>query len=112
MTFRLTRKAEEDIIDIYIRGTRTFGPAQADAYHRKLEETFRLLAEFPQVARERTEISPPVRVHLCGAHIIVYRADADGNVLIIRVRHSREDWISNPSGAAEEQGSPPEEEQA
>ncbi|MDX6750455.1 type II toxin-antitoxin system RelE/ParE family toxin [Geminicoccaceae bacterium 1502E] len=97
MTWRLTRRAEADIIEIYIRGVQAFGLAEADAYHRKLEQAFQLLAQFPQIAPERAEIDPPVRIHPCGSHIIIYRAAADGEVLIIRVRHSREDWISDPA---------------
>ena len=56
MTFRLTRQAEGDVIDIYLYSAGTFGIAQADAYHDKLEATFRLLADQPYIARERTEI--------------------------------------------------------
>lgn len=103
MTYRLTRRAEEDVIEIYVRGAQAFGLAQADTYHRRLEETFQLLAEFPHLARKRTEIDPPVRIHPYGAHIIVYTAAADDRVLIIRVRHGREDWISDPFGSEPEE---------
>jgi len=92
VTFRLTRQAERDVIDIYLYTAEAFGITQADAYHDKLATTFHLLGEQPYMARERKEIDPPVRVHPCGAHIIIYIVSADENVLIVRVRHGSEDW--------------------
>ena len=95
MTFRLTRQAERDVIDIYFYTAEPFGLAQADTYHDKLEATFRVLAERPHIARERVEIDPPVRVHPFGSHIIIYTVAADENVLIVRVRHGSGDWVSD-----------------
>jgi toxin ParE1/3/4 len=62
----------------------------------RLRRTFDLLAENPRLARERTELSPPVRVHPCGAHVVIYTVEDDGTVLIVRVRHGREDWAGSP----------------
>lgn len=90
--YSLSYKAEEDIIDIFLRGADQFGLQQAEHYHTILEKTFQFLAENPLAAHLRTEISPPVRVHPVESHIIVYTADDEGRVFIIRVRHSHEDW--------------------
>lgn len=87
--------AEADLVEIYIRGAAEFGLAQADAYHTRLERIFELIADQPGIARIREEISPPVRVHPYGAHIIIYQEDTSGSVLIIRIRHSREDWLND-----------------
>ena len=95
--YRLAVKAEEDILEIYIDGARKFGTAQADAYHHGLERVFEFLSATPQAAREREEIDPPVRIHPFKAHIVVYVTDANGDVLILRVRHGREDWIEAPA---------------
>lgn len=95
MTFRLTRQAEGDVVGIYLYTAETFGITQADAYHDKLEATFNLLGAHPYMAREHTEIDPPVRVHPCGSHIIIYTVSADDSVLVVRVRHGSEDWISD-----------------
>lgn len=91
--YTLSSKAEEDIIEIFLRGAEQFGLQQAEHYHTILEKTFRFLAENPLAAHLRTEISPPVRVHPIESHIIVYTTDDDGKVFIIRVRHSHEDWL-------------------
>lgn len=97
MTWQLTREAEADIIDIYRYGARTFGIAHADAHHDRLEKTFDLLAAFPQMARERPELDPPMRVHPCHPHIILDTTAPDGSIHIIRIRHGSEDWTSSGS---------------
>ncbi|WP_328186520.1 type II toxin-antitoxin system RelE/ParE family toxin [Marinobacter sp. OP 3.4] len=95
MDYVLSRKAEEDVVSIFLEGTVEFGVDQADRYHKKLEESFRFLASNPLAAPERTELSPPVRVHPVGVHIIVYRLEPQSDrVLIIRIRHGKEDWLS------------------
>jgi toxin ParE1/3/4 len=95
LPFRLTRKAEGDVIGIYVEGVRMFGEAQAERYHQQLANVFDLIGRNPQIARERGEITPPVRVHPHQAHLIVYVVDNDGAALIVRVRHGREDWESD-----------------
>ena len=94
MAYRLTRAAAEDIRHIYREGKRLFGVRQANLYHLFLESIFGMLAQNPEAARARTEITPPVRVHPCGAHLVVYVKTDEGDVLVLRVRHARENWIS------------------
>lgn len=96
MAYTLTRKAADDIIDIYLQGHTLFGADQAERYHSGMKNVFAFLAREPQSARERTEINPPIRVHPYGSHIILYLIDESGDILILRVRHGREDWHSNP----------------
>ena len=96
MGYRLSRAAERDIVHIFVEGMREFGIAQADTYHAELQRTFRLIAANPRMARQRTEIAPPVRIHPCGSHVIVYVVEEGDDVLIVRVRHGREDWADNP----------------
>ncbi len=47
----------------------------------------------PEIARERTEFHPPVRLHPHQAHLIVYQLE-DKHLLIIRVLHRRTDWTT------------------
>jgi toxin ParE1/3/4 len=91
MRYRTTRRANQDIIDIYLRSAAEFGTDQAELYHAELVAAFERLAAHPRIARERTEFSPPVRLHPCGAHMIVYAEHGDG-ILVIRVLHGRQDW--------------------
>lgn len=103
MSYRLSRRAEEDLIDIYLASVEAFGPAQADRYQDVLEAAFDLIGRFPEIARERTEFDPPVRVHPCKSHLVIYLVGPDGP-FIVRVRHAHEDWESSPDGDG--QGAP------
>lgn len=94
MSYRLSRKAEDDILRIYLESTRLFGRALAETYHQNLKTTIEHLAARPRMARERTEISPPVRIHPFKAHLIVYVIEDTGGIFIIRVRHGHEDWTA------------------
>lgn len=93
--YRLTRPADEDFVLMYLQGDEQFGPNQAERYAAGMTATFETLAQFPKLTRERKEHRPPVRVHRYGAHVIVYRIEEDG-ILILRIRYGREDWSNNP----------------
>ena len=95
--YRLGLAARQDVITIYLSSEEMFGEAQADRYLAGLRSTFDFLASNPRSARERREFEPPVRIHRYRAHVIVYAVDDEG-VLIIRVRHGHEDWVSSPLG--------------
>lgn len=95
MSYRLSKSAERDLIDIYLEGVRSFGFKIADEYSFQLESIFETLSNHPNIARERLEITPPVRVHPFRSHMIIYETDAIG-VLILRIRHHRENWIDDP----------------
>lgn len=92
MAYRLTCKAAEDISEIYSFGAEQFGVDQADSYHTLLERTFEFLANNPLVARKRLELLPPVRIHPVRSNLVIYQAEDNGNVLVVRVRHGHEDW--------------------
>lgn len=96
MRFSLSVEAEEDIIEIAEQGVRTFGSVQARRYHDELFAVFDLIAENPRIAREREEISPPVRIHPFKAHLVVYRIEENGAILVVRIRHGHEDWAGDP----------------
>ena len=92
MAYRLTNKAVEDITNILVEGVRLFGAEQAEKYHSGMEDVFQLLSNNPELARERDEITPPVRIHPYGSHLIVYVVESGRDVLIVRIRHGHEDW--------------------
>lgn len=93
--FRLTRAAADDLAAIFLEGIGQFGLPQADAYHEGLSAIFAFLADYPYAARLREDISPPVRVHPYKAHLVIYDVGDVDEVIILRVRHGREDWMSS-----------------
>ncbi len=93
MIYQLSKDAEQDVFDIFIHSAKEFGIQQAESYHDKLAACFEFLAENPTAAPLRQEITPPVRIHPVGAHIVIYMEEPTGEILIIRVRHQHENWI-------------------
>lgn len=93
MRYRTTFEADQDIIDIYIRGAEQFGVSQSERYVDDLFNTFERLADNPHMARERHELNPAMRLHPYQAHVIAYTIRED-DILIVRVLHGRQDWQS------------------
>lgn len=70
--------------DIWHYDAASWGVARADRYADGLFALFDLLADFPQMARERSEFKPALRIHPSGAHLVIYRADGQ-RIEIIRI---------------------------
>ncbi len=90
-SYQTTVQADEDIIDIYVRGVQDFGVPAAEHYLVKLRSTFESLADFPRMSRLLKEFRPPLRAHPCGSHMIFYNEVQNG-VLILRVLGGNQDW--------------------
>ena len=88
---RLTPAALTDLDTIWEQTVARWSVEQAEAYILQLNESFRLLGDFPEMVRERAEISPPIRLYPSGRHLILYRLEA-GALVILRVVHQRQNW--------------------
>lgn len=85
--------AEADLADIWRHGAARWGRDQAERYADGLFALFDLLAAYPEIAREREEFTPPVRIHPSGSHLVVYRQEGQG-VEIIRILHAHRDLMA------------------
>ena len=81
--------AETDLSEIWRHGAISWGIGQADRYADSLFALFDLLADFPEMARERGEFKPSVRIHPSGVHLVIYRVRGQG-VEIIRILHAHQ----------------------
>lgn len=95
MSYRLSADAEADLAAIFWHGLESVGAPRTERYLEELEETFALLARFPEAARLRTEIEPAIRAYPKDAHIVLYEFDGE-DIVIVRVRSARENWASRP----------------
>lgn len=93
MSYSLTSKAGEDIVGIFIAGANQFGIDQAEEYHTSVYKVFELLSKNTELGQQRFVINPPVRIYPYRSHLIVYIVN-NSQILIIRVRHQREDWYA------------------
>ena len=85
--------AEIDLSDIWHYGADNWGIEQADRYADGLFSLFDLLSDFPEMARERDEFSPPVRIHPSGVHLVIYRMEGQG-IEIIRILHAHQNLMA------------------
>ena len=90
MTYKLTPDADDDLIEIYVHGFLNFGETQAEKYFSELEDCFEVLSNAPLICRERTEFTPPVRIHHHGRHLVIYVIQ-DDRILIVRALHDSMD---------------------
>ena len=83
-SYRLTKAAEEDLIDIANYGDTEFGVTQSDSYRDKLKARFSQLADQPMIYPAVDHIRVGYRRSVCGVHAIYYRLDSEG-VEIVRI---------------------------
>lgn len=89
--YRLTPAAQNDLEKIWLYTARTWSAAQADRYTDILEDTLERLLFMPEMARERGDFDPPVRIHPSAEHLIIYRIKGN-QLLILRVLGANQDW--------------------
>lgn len=87
-SYRLTERADRDVIEIFLYGLQNFGLAKVEQYRNSLTNCFDLLAENPRLGRGAGAIAPGVRRHEHGSHIILYEQESCG-VTILALVHVR-----------------------
>mgnify|MGYP005999367191 CR=1 FL=1 len=83
--YRLSKKAEIDLLDIAIHGDREFGIAQSDKYRDKLKKQFSLIGSSPLHYSSVDHIRVGYRRSVCGVHSIYYKIGNDGVSEIVRI---------------------------
>jgi toxin ParE1/3/4 len=99
--YRKTRRADEDLKEIYRYTRRMWGRAQAVRYIRVLDQRFKALANNPLSGMAREELQPEgLRSFVHGDHVVFYQQQPYG-VLIVRVLHGRQDVRTHFDSAEE-----------
>jgi toxin ParE1/3/4 len=81
--YKVSPAAQQDLVDIYVRGFREWGESKAEEYQLKLISSFQLLAENPDMGHG-VAILPQLRRHELNPYVIFYRKFSYG-VRIARV---------------------------
>ena len=84
MRIRYSAEAHNDLVDIIFYGNENFGPQQSSKYVAQIRNAIELIGLNPEIARLRTELERPVRIHTVGAHMVVFDVE-DGMVVIVRI---------------------------
>jgi toxin ParE1/3/4 len=87
-TFRLSRLAEADLMDIGAYSLDTWSEDQAIRYIDGLETCCQQLADNPQSGRSCEHIRPGLRRMEHARHVVFYRIESRG-ILISRILHQR-----------------------
>jgi toxin ParE1/3/4 len=89
-TFRLTRKAREDLKSIARWTQHRWGVAQRNNYLAQLDKRFALLADAPTLGRSCDAIRSGYRQYHEGRHLIFYVLIPEG-IEVVRVLHDAMD---------------------
>lgn len=84
-SFKVSELAQEDLLEIYEQ----IAPENPDAATRLMQsfrEKFGLLAQFPNMGKERNELLLYLRSFPAGNYLIFYQPTDEG-IEILRVRH-------------------------
>ena len=87
-TFRFSRRAEADLIEIGEYTLRAWGEDQTIRYIDDLETCCQQLADNPELGRPCDNIRPGLRRMKQGQHVIFYRQKPRG-ILVSRILHQR-----------------------
>jgi toxin ParE1/3/4 len=90
-SFRLSVKAEEDLVEIYTYGIFQFGYTQANKYVLGLEETLTKLAQSPFMGKRSDLVSKGLRSFVYKSHLIFYQLE-DKGILIVRILNQSRDY--------------------
>jgi toxin ParE1/3/4 len=86
--FRISVRAEANLLSIGTHTLRTWGEAQAALYMSELEACCQMLADNPALGRTCGHIRPGLRCMEHGKHVLFYREEA-ANILVSRILHQR-----------------------
>lgn len=88
--YRLLKASEADLNDIWKYTYDTWGIRQASKYLRQIKKRIETLSNNPGLGHKRDSISEGLFCYHEGRHLIMYRKEEKG-IVIIRVLHDRMD---------------------
>jgi len=89
--YKTSKLAEEDLLDIFLKGIEDFGVKKAQQYSLEMDKAFNLLADYPNMGKSRDELFPGALSFSVGSHIVFYRKNIK-QIEISRILHKRMDY--------------------
>jgi toxin ParE1/3/4 len=89
--FELTKKAVEDLADIWNYTYENWSENQADKYYQLLIESFKEIACNPRIGKNYSGIVESLRGFKVGRHIVFFREMEGLKIEIIRILHEQMD---------------------
>ena len=89
----LSKKAQDDLVNIWDYTVETWSEKKADVNFQNLFSAFENIASHPTSAgRSYEDVKVGYRGLHCGRHIVFYRIQKNGKARVIRVLHERMDF--------------------
>jgi toxin ParE1/3/4 len=93
--YHITARAKSDLLEIG-RFTQTrWGRKARVEYLARVDKAFSRLAENPSMGRSRDELPNGVASFPVGRHLVIYRVEDSGLVVVVRVLHQSMDYQQN-----------------
>ncbi len=89
--YKLTNKADADLVDIYEYGIFNFGIEQSSKYILGFQDKFQFIIEHKELGRSAEELSKNLRRVTYNSHVIFYKILVD-YILIVRVLRREMDF--------------------
>lgn len=89
--YRISRKALQDIGDIWLYTKSNWSIEQADRYYRLIMDEIEYLSQNDESGKPADHIKTGYRSSQVKSHIIFYKRDKNGNINIIRILHKKMD---------------------
>lgn len=89
--YHLTRKAVNDLTEVWNYTVHKWSEKQADQYYQALITCFEDVAKNPKVGKPYTEVHPDLLGANINRHIVFYRVLSNTEIEITRVLHQRMD---------------------
>jgi toxin ParE1/3/4 len=89
--FSFSKKALEDLVEIWDYTVQRWSEAQAEKYYRFILSTCADLAQNPHFGKSYEGVVPAVFGYKCGSHIIFFRELDSHLIEIVRILHGRMD---------------------
>ena len=95
MSIVRTKKAENDIKEIYKYSFISFGEEQAEKYYEGLEVKFKSILEKTAHSKDYSFIEPDLKRTNYGSHAIYFRVINKNEIIIIRVLNQKMDELQH-----------------
>lgn len=88
--YRISERARQRLIEIYVFTDLNYRRMQADAYHAGFEKTFELIASYPGIGRSADELRTGYRRYRHQSHFVFDTIGHD-HVVIRSIVHTAQD---------------------
>ncbi len=89
--FKFSNEAVKDLEEIWVYTKQIWSTEQADRYYDLIIDEVEFISENPHLGRDINYIKEGFRSTKVKSHVIYYKIEEDGVIVIVRILHQRMD---------------------